>query len=633
MNIEWKFREMSKGEMNADPIEGEFFSVDHLDSITDALVRETIQNSLDAGISGGQVTVRYHLGQADAENKINDYFSSLQPHLHAKQNGLIDIPAPTDPINYLLVEDFGTRGLEGDFFQDNDLQQTAVKNDFFYFWRNVGRSGKSHGDRGRWGLGKTVFQAASRINSFWGVTVRESDKQILLMGQSVLKTHLIGSRKHYPYGWYGTFEGDFPLPVNHSFAEQFCADFLVDRAGKTGLSVIVPYPDQAIDIQGIIGSVLIHYFYPILAGTLIVEVCDKERSHKIRRDSIDQYIHFISFGKGKLSRDNFLSLFNLARWALTVKQDESFSLKLSDTFKTPEWSEDHFEPEVLEKLRKDFEEGSRISLRVPLRIQEKDKGKHSQKAFFDVFAERDPGLELAEDHFIREGITLAGVKSLRHKGVRVIVSVNDKVLSTMLGDAENPAHTEWQERSPKFKDRYYKGASCLRFVKNAPRELVSILTRPSRGKDLDLLRDILFIDESDNDPESKRPNPKPGFDAAGKQPFSPNPEASSDFLITRIKDGFRVSRGKSKATPAGSFVISAAYAIRRGDPFARYSPFDFEMDKPPIKVRIKNSKVLKLLRNHVLAHILEPDFIVEVVGFDPHRDLVVKAEKVKKDIA
>ena len=56
-NPKWQFRKMSKGEMNVDPIEGEFFSTEALGSLPDALIREAIQNSLDAAIPGEQVKV------------------------------------------------------------------------------------------------------------------------------------------------------------------------------------------------------------------------------------------------------------------------------------------------------------------------------------------------------------------------------------------------------------------------------------------------------------------------------------------------------------------------------------------------------------------------------------------------
>ncbi|MCL4799034.1 MAG: hypothetical protein KJ025_05560 [Burkholderiales bacterium] len=36
--------------------------------------------------------------------------------------------------------------------------------------------------------------------------------------------------------------------------------------------------------------------------------------------------------------------------------------------------------------------------------------------------------------------------------MRAIVNVRERALSGLLGDSENPAHTEWQERSPRFKE-------------------------------------------------------------------------------------------------------------------------------------------------------------------------------------
>ncbi|MBE9544772.1 MAG: hypothetical protein IMF02_09795, partial [Proteobacteria bacterium] len=58
-NPQWRFREMRPGEINVDPIEGEFFTTEAIGSITDALVRESIQNSLDAAQGNEPVTVRF----------------------------------------------------------------------------------------------------------------------------------------------------------------------------------------------------------------------------------------------------------------------------------------------------------------------------------------------------------------------------------------------------------------------------------------------------------------------------------------------------------------------------------------------------------------------------------------------
>ena len=106
---------------------------------------------------------------------------------------------------------------------------------------------------------------------------------------------------------------------------------------------------------------------------------------------------------------------------------------------------------------------------------------------FNVFIERDENLDKAEDYFIRQGITLPEITSLKHKGIRAIVSITERDLSTFLGDAENPAHTEWERNSKKFKRKYRLGPTTLDYVKTSPREIVKILTQPRPGWDVGML--------------------------------------------------------------------------------------------------------------------------------------------------
>ena len=115
----WRFREMQPGEINVDPIEGEFFTTEAIGSVTDALVRESIQNSLDAATGHGPVTVRFSFYQSpnpgyDAKVVLNKYLNGLSNHLQAKHAGLQDTSSPSEQMDYLLIEDYGTRGLQGD---------------------------------------------------------------------------------------------------------------------------------------------------------------------------------------------------------------------------------------------------------------------------------------------------------------------------------------------------------------------------------------------------------------------------------------------------------------------------------------------------------------------------------------
>lgn len=105
---EWHFREMHRGEMNVDPIEGEFFNTEAIASISDALVREAIQNSLDAAVGKDPVTVRFSFisGPENASKAIKDiHLPGLKDHLRAKHSGLRSLPSEKEPLNHILIED------------------------------------------------------------------------------------------------------------------------------------------------------------------------------------------------------------------------------------------------------------------------------------------------------------------------------------------------------------------------------------------------------------------------------------------------------------------------------------------------------------------------------------------------
>ena len=49
--MEWKFKEKTKQDFVADPVQAAFFTTEDVGNLTDALVRECIQNSIDARIN------------------------------------------------------------------------------------------------------------------------------------------------------------------------------------------------------------------------------------------------------------------------------------------------------------------------------------------------------------------------------------------------------------------------------------------------------------------------------------------------------------------------------------------------------------------------------------------------------
>ena len=188
MSASWNFMPLRPGAPIRDPIAGAFFASDSVSEPGTALIREGIQNSLDATADGGQTIVRVSLHIANDEiprEKVNLFFAGTEKHYTSSKSGIRpeDIPAEGDACPALIFEDFGTRGLRGDpespFPPDDDGE-----NNFFHFFRAEGRSDKDPGMRGSWGLGKDTFFRASRVNTIFGLTVRDDDERRLLMGKT-----------------------------------------------------------------------------------------------------------------------------------------------------------------------------------------------------------------------------------------------------------------------------------------------------------------------------------------------------------------------------------------------------------------------------------------------------------------
>jgi hypothetical protein len=621
----WRFRKMRPGEINVDPIEGEFFTTEVIGSLNDALVRESIQNSLDAAAGSDPVTVRlsfYNSPNLRSNHKdvIAIYLEGLNPHLHARHAGLQELPSPSETLDYILVEDYGTRGLQGDIQQYDDLDDDVKKNDFYYFWRNIGRTQKESTDLGRWGLGKTVFQAASRINSFFGFTMRKDDARLLLMGQSVLKIHKADGNRYAPYGYFGHFDGDLALPIDDAgYLESFATHFLVDRFGRPGLSVLIPFPDKDITPGECVKSAIKHYFFPILSGKLIVELRHAGKQYSLNAQTLDAYLKKSQWPE----KYGMLGLMDFTRWAIQQTEEVFINLKQPKTGRAPKLR-GCFEPDQIVDLQQRFSEGNRLAFYVPLTVQ-KQKTSELLHTGFSVFLERDENLEKAEDYFIRQGITIPEVSSLKHKGIRAIVSITEPNLSMFLGDAENPAHTEWERNSKKFKKKYKLGPSTLDFVKTSPREIVKILTQPQKGRDENLLKHIFALPTSRTKAIGIKAKDTPGEGDKKTSPEQFVDVVGFNYLqLTPIKGGFRLAK-RPQATKLPRYItVWVAYDVRSGNPFKKYTPLDFDVAKSPITIQVQGAKVLLNKDNTIQIEVQKGNFKLAVIGFDMHRDLRIR---------
>lgn len=616
---------MARGEMNQDPVQDDYFNTDALDSYSDALVREAIQNSLDAKVADADDPIRVRITFPDDSNlpDVEDaapYLDSLWTHIKAT-DVVTEIPESDGKVPFLLFEDFGTRGLVGDPELSEDPEDGELA-DFFYFWRNVGRGKKKGDERGRWGLGKTMFPASSRIHAFFGLTLRDGDENALLMGQSKLSIHRIGGNKHYPYGYYADHDPDdqFALPItDKQRIDDFSQRFKISRKSETGLSVVVPYPRMEIEATDVLKSVVKHYFYPILSGSLIVEVVSKGSHVCVKADTIDDVVrdHFSDDDK------TFRGTLTLAKWHISATDEKTVEAKLQKPYRRPIWEPDLFTIGEIDHLADVLDDFKPVRVRIPVHII--PSGSQPTLSHFYVILQRDSELERPLDMFIRAGITITGVTSLRDSGIRALVIAEDLPISTMLGDSENPAHTEWQYRSRNFVGKYRVGKSTLAFVKDAPRGLLRILNKRSEQIDHTALRH-LFPDPSSiggkpvttPSPEPK-PGPKPGPDIVID--VEPRPRI---FKMSRTSGGFSAS-----LTPAGqqmvpmSVRVRLAYDVRRGNPYKRWNAADFDFSQEHEQITHSGGDLLQVVGNKLEIRATSPEWKLQISGFDPDRDLIV----------
>jgi hypothetical protein len=263
---------------------------------------------------------------------------------------------------------------------------------------------------------------------------------------------------------------------------------------------------------------------------------------------------------------------------------------------------------------------------VPVLV--KRKRARPASSWFDVFLEHDDSLRKAEHHFIRRGITIPDIRISSDKPARALIVVDDHNLSTFLGDAENPAHSDWSERADKIRTHYDHGAFTLRFVKNSASFLASLLARPPVGRVRDFLADLFSIEmpgEAAHETAAARIPVRASIggisgDGAGSGASS----GGSRVTIARIAGGFTI-KSADAAMIGRPLRGEVAYRVRAGNPFRKHSPFDFDLQSgSEISVQMEGASLRATSLNAFDLVPTSAKFQISMKGFDPRRDLIVR---------
>lgn len=565
--MNWEFEEYKEDSTRQDSSSHKFFKEA---SESDSLIREFIQNSLDASNNSKAVKVIINEKLLN-RRELKEFLTDLEPHLESCK---IQAHKNQQKIRFIVLEDFNTKGLEGknkeNFFKaDNITNKTA--------------GGGSHG------IGKAVFSAVSRIKTFFGYSIF-SDNQDIFQGRTVLESHKIDEKEYRPYG---------NLKINpvERYTELINTIFKRKRTEK-GLSVAIPYCD--IKIEDIKQSCLEQFYIPIINKKLEIEI-------EIGNEKINQETLVLDNPKVKLAMDY-----------ITSSESNKYYIK------EKEWKNLKF-PELTTNL---IEQNSSFFLSFEIELQTRQSVYEIGKATLLIKKEENTEASQTID-FWRDNllITEAVIRGRKQKGYSVIFIVSDNPLSKLLRNLEDPGHTRWQTGSIKseIKEKYINIKKLVDFIKKLPLEFIRQIKYQPIEQDSHFFSDY-FPDISSFEKKQTKEGSS-GSHKGSKPGIIPEEPQFQNFIYKPHKkgDGFTLSLKKQEYHP-DKLTVKTAYGTNKGNAFSNYDKRDFIFEEN-IAIKLESGKnsgeKTFCNENSVTYSITDKKFCISFTGFDPDKELKI----------
>lgn len=616
----WHFTPQHPQYKSREAFQGQFFTTPSIDNVADSVVRESVQNTLDAHDESDKrprIVFRLFSEPGLPADSVAPFVDQLWPHLDACVDASSSLRSESH-VRTLIVEDFNTRGLTGDpacQFEPPDKES----NHFYYFFRAEGRSSKSGSSRGSWGIGKFTFVQASEINAFFGYTYRVGpDAQPggtgpLLMGESIMASHRLGGKAYTPDGWWADYRriGDFdtPMPIaGGAQTDRFEEVFHLDRGYRPGLSVVVPYVHREMTGDSLRRAIVKNYAVAVSQGLVDIElrVDDRKRVY-FNASTIDAAVR-------ELADDPLIadvrSHVDLVR---AVSNDRVETIAVDQLSADNRWSSaDGLSVEVRRELMAAQLSSRPFVVRVPVRIDR--KARSAEPEVGEALVAFSPS-DAPSSAYYRGGLRISEVRGKPIQGFQAVVVAGTDALGAFLGNAEGPSHVDWSARTERFSGAYAQGQGILATIKNLP----SIILRAGRSIENRTDRDLAI--QFFRRPDRPTGRPDRGSDGSGGDKELDIQSSNRRFTVAKIAGGFRASAPPS-AKSGDRFVFRCAYGVRSGRPLKRWSPADFDL--ADLSVLDKGCEITKCEGNTIEGIITEPgEFRLDVTGFDGIRDLFV----------
>ena len=268
----------------------------------DSLVREAIQNSIDAQADPDKPVIvsfnfkstnsgsfpklfaidKHIQGCLDMYNDSNSR-KKFQPMLAYLRR------AERDRIDYLEVSDENTSGMP--------YEKNNVKCPFYSFVQSAGNSSKNSASAGgSFGFGKAAYFNISRIRTILISTLTDHGKYYF-QGVSSLCTHRIDNQKRVPVGYYGNYVGltepvdEIPIDNADEIPTRFRRDSIGTSMFIMGLGMSLEELKET--IREINEAVVKHFWLAIIRNKLIVKVSAQGGSYSIDASTLARYVESI----------------------------------------------------------------------------------------------------------------------------------------------------------------------------------------------------------------------------------------------------------------------------------------------------------------------------------------------------
>lgn len=665
----WISKKYATDDTQRDSVSGEFFKNTRLESV----IREAIQNSLDAKDGAGPSKVRIYYSGIAAAIEGAVYASKfrgeeIDAHYGHAKSGLEKIPERSEKCVFLTIEDFNTTGLTGDVMirpTDEELESNRIKGNYYNYFFRENRSDKAgSGSLGSWGAGKIMFMKASRLRTAFTLSQRDDAKvPCFLAGRSVLMSHSVGDDTFAPDYWFGVDNRvDNPPPrymrkqpiIEAGDINEFSELFKLSRKQEKGTSIVIPYLDveaengeSEFSLSNIVSAVIKNFMIAILNGDLevMIETGDDNKVVVVSKNELTTAKRYLPE-----TPDSKVSLVTRSHYELAAKSQNDSIKEIQLRHVSPGqksvWCDEIFKDVDLKQLKKVMLQGKALRFIVPMTVQGKSRDgkiKLYNDNFTVLIQQKPEVMDSFLTAYYRVGLLID--EAGRRKGFPGYVSlvdVHNGELAKLLVASEPPSHSGWDGSVDRVRKYYANSSAHIAFVTSAVDAIISRVEASDQEPDKNVLSDSFGI-PVEEPPVQHRTDPKKGLcPECGQKPCvcprkAPTKDIPEEFVhVSKLQSriGFTISMKQDRVSEKGYPVICPFVMGYAPFTTSSWSRFDFDLSDPDsINIELENKEQNEIVDietkdNLLTIKVKKPGaFRIMVTGFDENRDLEISKKK------